>query len=252
MVYQTSDNDMTKSFRDLIANGSHRNNEVIHAAGDNDITKSFRDLIAEGGKHSSEISSVEHTMSTLVAMGFESSHAKKALIDNDGNLNQAIIYLVARSNNDDAAGGTNHHESAVVAEDLATSSSLSGATTIIADADLAVLVTNAAASAASDPALTAPPDIEAQRPPPRMERQIVVDDKCFCITCTPCIGVTFSIFLAIGCMLLVGATAYFFGRLWGLLALVGYWTIMCCGMCGCIDNLVGAFSRDGCRRVFNF
>ena len=78
---------MTKSFRDLIAIGSHRNNEVIHAAGDKDITKSFRDLIAEGGKHSSEISSVEHTMSTLiVAMGFESSHAKKALIDNDGNL----------------------------------------------------------------------------------------------------------------------------------------------------------------------
>jgi hypothetical protein len=182
-------------------------------------------------------------------MGFESSHAKKALIDNDGNLNQAINDLVARSNNDDAAGGTNHHESAVVAEDLATSSSsLSGATTIIADADLALLVTNAAASAASDPALTAPPDIEAQRPPPSMERQIVVDDKCFCITCTPCIGVTFSIFLAIGCMLLVGATAYFFGRLWGLLAVVGVWTLMCCGR----DNLVGAFSRDGCRRVFNF
>jgi hypothetical protein len=31
MVYQTSDNDITNSFRDLIAEGKH-NSEVIHAA----------------------------------------------------------------------------------------------------------------------------------------------------------------------------------------------------------------------------
>ena len=144
--------------------------------------------------------------------------------------------LVARSNNDDAAGGT------VVAEDLATSSSLSGATTIIADADLAVLVTTAAASAASDPALTAPPDIEAQRPPPRMEQQIVVDDKCFCITCTPCIGVTFFTFLAFCFMLLVGATAYFFGRLWGLLALMLVIGQLCVVVCAAaLTFLLGPF-----------
>ena len=208
MVYQTSDNDITKSFRDLIAEGKQRN-KVIHAAGDDDITKSFRDLIAEG-KHNSEVihaaednEDIDIVLSTLVAMGFERSHVKKALIDNDGNKNQAIDYLVARS----AANGTNHEQD-VVAEDLATGSSLSGATTIIADADLAVLVTTAA-SAASDPAPTAPPDIESQRPqPPRIEQQIVDDDKCFCITCSPCICNTFSIFLVIGCMLLVGATVY--------------------------------------------
>jgi hypothetical protein len=88
---------------------------------------------------------------------------------------------------------------------------LSGATTIIVDANLAVFLVTTAASAASDPALTAPPDIESQRPQPlRIEQQIVDDDKCFCITCTPCISNTFPIFLAIGCMLLVGATVYFF------------------------------------------
>jgi hypothetical protein len=200
----------------------------------------------------SKISSVELTTITLVAIGFESSHAtKKALIDHDGNMNQAIDYLVARSNSNDAANGTNHEQDGVV-EDLATGSSLSGATTILAGADLAVLVTTAA-SAASDPAPTAPSDIESQRPQPaRIEQQIVVDDKCFCITCTQCIGVSFSIFLAFCFMLLVGATGYFFGYCWGLLALVGYWTIMCCGLCGCIDNLARAFSRDGFKRVFNF
>jgi hypothetical protein len=166
MVYQTSNNDITKSFRDLIAEGKPRN-EVIHA-GEDDITKSFRDLIAEG-KHNSEvihaaednedidialvqkssenkssnskISSVELTTSTLVAMGFESSHAKKALIDHDGNMNQAIDYLVARSNSNDAANGTNHERDGV-AEDLATGSSLSGATTIIADADNVAIIIN--------------------------------------------------------------------------------------------------------------
>jgi hypothetical protein len=114
------------------------------------------------------------------------------------------------------------------------------------------LVTTAA-SAASNPAPTAPPDIESQRPqPPRIEQQIVVDDKCFCITCTPCIGLSFSIFLAFCFMLLVGATGYFFGYRWGLLALGGYWIIMCCGLTGCIDNLARALSIDGCKRVFNF
>jgi hypothetical protein len=144
MVYQTSDVDITKSFRDLIAEGK-QHNEVIHAAGDDNITKSFRDLIAEG-THNSEIihaaednEDIDIALSTLVAMGFESSHVKKALIDNDGKRTQAIYNLVARS----AANGTNHEQDGV-AEDLVTGSSLSGATTIIADADLAVLVTTAA------------------------------------------------------------------------------------------------------------